>query len=356
MSYSMGQHLYNANYLPESNNNLHYLTKVNTTVHGFSLYDTNYRDLKLIPAAQSSNTSFTFENGLSYLLRLRIRRNTAYNLQLDLRLMNETSGQGLNVNQYEEIKRIYIPRAENFQYTSTVLLYEIDEQQQIINNENIEIKNVVCAGVLRDTMEKCKHYDVFQDKDPQHATYGDYFYKQNDNDEDVSLNNFALISQRSIISLPHTWDQKDEETFMSFDIVFSPKANNGEFNRIILELVRQTYDEDITFTVNNRNANDNNIEYKGLHIDETPIEANEETYFVELYQVTNLLGTVIPHSPITHLGVWSHPDLVMSINGEEIRVGPSGYYELNDYDITSLGIACLTTKDKFTIDYQYEIT
>jgi hypothetical protein len=46
----------------------------------------------------------------------------------------------------------------------------------------------------------------------------------------------------------------------------------------------------------------------------------------------------------------------MSINGEEIRVGSSGYYELNDFDITNLGIICLSENDKFTIDYQYEIT
>jgi hypothetical protein len=45
---------------------------------------------------------------------------------------------------------------------------------------------------------------------------------------------------------------------------------------------------------------------------------------------------------------------MMAINGEEIKVGPSGYYELNDFEITSLGIACMDSNDKFTIDYQYE--
>ena len=46
----------------------------------------------------------------------------------------------------------------------------------------------------------------------------------------------------------------------------------------------------------------------------------------------------------------------MTINGEEIRIGPSGYYELLDIiPITSIGIVADSWDDNWTIDYTYEI-
>lgn len=322
MSYSMGQYLYNSNKL----NNDTYLTKIGVKIEGIDLYGTKYRDLKIIP----SNNNFSFNYGSSYFLRLKIRRNTTYDLQVDLKLMNEQ--ETLAVNQYQEIKRIYIPRADDSQEVSTVILYEIDEY--ISEDE----KNV-CSGILREEQSKCKIFDVYQEKDSRSNDYEKYFYKNENND-------FIEIKNKRIIELAHTWIQKEEDTYRYFDIVFSPKTDSGNFNRIILELVRHSYDEDITFSINGN-------EYKGLHINEIP---EENDYFIELYEVQNLLSSEILHLPITHLGVWSHPNLIMSINGEEIRVGSSGYYELNDFDITNLGIICLDENDKFTIDYQYEIT
>ena len=45
----------------------------------------------------------------------------------------------------------------------------------------------------------------------------------------------------------------------------------------------------------------------------------------------------------------------MAINGEEIRVGASNYYELdNILPVTSLGIVADGYDDQFSIDYQYE--
>jgi hypothetical protein len=81
---------------------------------------------------------------------------------------------------------------------------------------------------------------------------------------------------------------------------------------------------------------------------------------VKVYKLKNLIAektgdTGLPN-PLTSIGVYSHPNLLMAINGEEIRVGPSGYYELNNFDITSLAIAARGDNDKFTLDYQYKIT
>ena len=46
----------------------------------------------------------------------------------------------------------------------------------------------------------------------------------------------------------------------------------------------------------------------------------------------------------------------MTINGEEIKIGPSGFYEIKDYDITSLGMVVEDPDvDRFTIDYEYKV-
>lgn len=41
------------------------------------------------------------------------------------------------------------------------------------------------------------------------------------------------------------------------------------------------------------------------------------------------------------------------IEGEEIRIGPSGYYELENFSVSELGIAAFGSEDRFTIDIQY---
>ena len=44
---------------------------------------------------------------------------------------------------------------------------------------------------------------------------------------------------------------------------------------------------------------------------------------------------------------------MMAINGEEIKIGSSGYYELNDYNIDKLCVAADGVEDMFVLDYQY---
>jgi hypothetical protein len=180
MSYSMGQYLYNSNKL----NNGTYLTKIEANVEGIDLYGTKYRDLKITP----SDNNLFFNYSSSYFLRLKIRRNTTYDLQVDLKLMNEQ--ETLAVNQYQEIKRIYIPRADDSQEISTVVLYEIDEY--ITEDE----KNV-CSGILREEKSKCKIFDVYQEKDENSDDYEKYFYKN-------EHSNFIEIKNKRIIELAHT--------------------------------------------------------------------------------------------------------------------------------------------------------
>lgn len=46
---------------------------------------------------------------------------------------------------------------------------------------------------------------------------------------------------------------------------------------------------------------------------------------------------------------------MLAINGEEIKIGQTNFYELNDFTIKSLGVVAKDVNDRFTIDYQYAL-
>ena len=77
-------------------------------------------------------------------------------------------------------------------------------------------------------------------------------------------------------------------------------------------------------------------------------------------QVKDLLTTSINHTPLIKIGVQGPTGMLMIINGEPIRIGPSGVYEINNgYKIKTFGVIIkdnvLSTdgKEYFILDYQY---
>ena len=75
----------------------------------------------------------------------------------------------------------------------------------------------------------------------------------------------------------------------------------------------------------------------------------------EVYNVINYLNPLINKSSLLQIGVQSAPGLLMCINGEEIKVGRSGLYEiLNGYKISFIGFIVEPDDNKyFILDYQY---
>lgn len=77
-------------------------------------------------------------------------------------------------------------------------------------------------------------------------------------------------------------------------------------------------------------------------------------------QINDLLTTPINHTPLIKIGVQGPTGMLMVINGEPIRIGPSGIYEINNgYKIKTFGVIIkdnnLSTdgKEYFILDYQY---
>jgi hypothetical protein len=47
--------------------------------------------------------------------------------------------------------------------------------------------------------------------------------------------------------------------------------------------------------------------------------------------------------------------MYLAINGEQIQIGKTGFYELDNFNITSLGVIVKDSNiDRFSIDYEFE--
>lgn len=84
----------------------------------------------------------------------------------------------------------------------------------------------------------------------------------------------------------------------------------------------------------------------------TKITINQKIYPLKNVAANNF--TLQPNQNIVKLGVQGPPDLLMALDGEPIRIGKNGIYELTEgVKIKNLYLAPLTTQN-FIIDYQYQ--
>lgn len=127
-----------------------------------------------------------------------------------------------------------------------------------------------------------------------------------------------------------------ESDYSSYEIVISP---NNTYNRILFELQRELED------YNTINEDGTYGRICNIYIDRLD----------EVYNVINYLNPLINKSSLLQIGVQSAPGLLMCINGEEIKVGRSGLYEiLNGYKISFIGFIVEPDDNKyFILDYQY---
>ena len=131
-------------------------------------------------------------------------------------------------------------------------------------------------------------------------------------------------------------DAGRETEYNTYEIVIPP---NNNYNQIKFELQRELED------YNKKNSD-------GTYGRICKIEVIR---LDEIYNVIDYLTTIINKSVLLQIGVQSAPGLLMCINGEEIRGGRSGLYEiLNGYKVTFIGFIVEPNDNKhFMLDYQY---
>lgn len=125
------------------------------------------------------------------------------------------------------------------------------------------------------------------------------------------------------------------------EVIFCP---NDNYNLIVFELIRNL-------------TNANNLTRVGLRLDTLQSE------IFKLYELTNILTTStfsdVPY--IKKFGLQGPPGLVFCMNGEEMRLGKSGIYEVEDINVNNLAFVLKNQSpipfedavDFFILDYQY---
>lgn len=321
-----------------------------------------YQQILLKP----TDTNFTFEvnnkKPVSYYLHLDIPRNQVYDLNFALLLLDSNtpvSGGDLDQYQYQFIRYLHVPKIANEKTNSSkVLLYAKrikDSEKKIVWGEpqSTIVKPMPDDGSYIDygingfptssdynNNDDIIYYRYIKDL----ATYN-YYYKISGNYYQAGCyidDNFYPIGT-NIVELTHSWETVDNNGQLSenFDIIFTPRVNNSNgWKYLYLYLIPTADDNDIQWV----NAHDNKS-YYGRHIDDI------NTLNIGLYKMSNLLENNQINEAI-NLGLWGHSELLFMINGEELRVGPSGYYEVQNFPVTTFGVAAMDNKDQFTCDLQ----
>lgn len=288
-----------------------------TSASGDGDITTAFKDVVISP-------SEPFSEGTDYYLYMKIPQDLNYDLTFNIKLQKEDSN---SVKVYQFLKNITVSRGGTGTNVYTVVLYEK-------SNGEVDVcfPNVYKAGAVN--VKDALYWDEKTDK--FYLGRGGTLY--------------AETLKYNKVSISAAWRSGTlGERFGTFEIVFRPVE---AFTQIILQMVRT--EEDYSVRRNETNSNgQSEIEY-GRKVDISKVEYN--LYKLE-DQVKKILGEDTKNT-LSRIGVWSHPGLVMAINGEEIRVGPSGYYELDTIPVSSLGIVAPDGdyNNNFTVDYEFKET
>lgn len=180
----------------------------------------------------------------------------------------------------------------------------------------------------------------------------------------ISNFNNNNVDQQIEVTLEKTNEASNENQYIDNFVIPKGKNEYSVFEMIISP--NNSFDL-IKFTLQ-RNA----IDYLSPHSDDQYYGRTMQIQVQVLAEITNILGKsyvsngktiTIPES-LTKIGVQGPSGLLMCINGEGIRIGPSGIYEINNgYAVNFMGYILRSSDQKdregipdydyFIMDYQY---
>lgn len=357
-TYSMGQYRFSSS--SDTVKDLGAILSYETVAVSDKIEGSDTNTISLQDVAISRGDGEAFEAGKDYYAYLQIPQDMNYNLEITLRLIKDSKEEASN---FQYIKKINIPMGGKSQNTHLVALY--DDNPDKNTNGNIKIvfpedipflkgnsydKGEDSLEISKDKLDQNKveagmlygYKELKENDDGSKSTVATYYYLGMNNENNEKY--LKRTNKVNDIIMPESWKESDGDAISTYVVAFRPVESG--FTKLLLKMTRIVEDYNIE-----RINDDGNIEY-GRKLDKSKMTG------CKLYQVYDLISNGnIPckGKPLTKIGVWSHPELMMIINGEEIKVGPSGYYELDAISVTSLGVVALSNKDMFSIDYQYDI-
>lgn len=334
--YGMGQYRFNRDYdyikeickWESGSENIKYFSK------------DDFQDVFMILNDDDDDDRIKYEK--SYYLHLEIPQHKEYALTLNLKMgrtVNDNNSPDMNHYQFiRELNILPSPNYSDKKISEKVILYALPSNNKIT-------ANIIDEGGRGDELDRSIIEKVLDNSGEKK------YYENNDNENEITKYQIARIDK--------TWLYENaEDSSVTFDLVFSPKFSVSEpYNCLILELQRQSYDNEIQYISGGE-------PHKGVHL-------NKEKISGKLYEIDNLLvstdansnNSFSPSATINHIAVWSNPEFMFCINGEQIQIGQNNFYELNDFPITFFGVVVRKTEDgknnfddRFTVDYQYKLS
>lgn len=271
----------------------------------------NFRDVGILLSAP-------LEKGRDYYLKARIPQDANYTDVFTVKLV-KPEVQGSDVEVYQFLKSVTVMRGNVASSSYTVALYGDGQEPETVR-----------AMIPLD-------YSTFDTNKVENAVYFDsvsrnyYFYDGK---------KLSRTTRYNDVSLAATWLNGIGANYDEFDMVFRP-VDDG-FSKIVFEMSRQPID----YNIENLDAATGERYYgRTIKLDE---------FSCGLSKLNNLVDNMNKDKTLSRIGVNGHSGLLMAVNGEEIRVGASGQYELDVLPITSLGIVAQSYADNFSVDYVYD--
>lgn len=334
VSYGMGQYRFTKNY--------NYITKLDIGDPAYCDLGNDqtglYKDVLVkLPTTDASQGNVpAVQYGQTYFLKLTVPQNRQYTITLNLKLCPAATNNTVEYNRFQQIGRIEVPPIPNSgNIYSEVVLFETPDSEKITK-----------VGLIDAEHDRIEALNPWPSNNE--------LYKYTSSGIPSYIYNGEEVINYNSTKMTKTWEVVEGlENQVTYRLAFSPKYNLAEgYRYLLIETDRNNlWTNDIQYI-------DENKTYNGTYLDKNAVK-------VELYGVSNLLAGASEGysqiksgtSTLNHIAVWGHPEQIITINGEEIRIGSSNFYEIKDYEITSLGVVVEDPDvDRFTIDYEYKIT
>lgn len=280
----------------------------------------------------------TFNRNTDYYAYIDLPQDINYEMIFDIKLVKIDTMTG--VENYQYIKTFTVPRSTTASSTTahTVALYALDR-----NNE----KSAVKAMIPLEVEGQLTAANVIK----QHSKIeiGTLYKRKNANQfaVGISRNGSTVLELTDHVNaniMIETWKTDRTTARKGVELVFRPVADG--FNMLKIQMRRTTDDQLMSGKVTCADGTEQENQGRAVALGEVQYK---------LFQLENLVpvATSSDEGEFSRFSVWSHPGLMMAVNGEEIRVGSSGFYELDVLQVTSLGIVAQDFSDNWTLDYEF---
>jgi hypothetical protein len=302
MAYQMGQLRYSGSETTENSVSLGYYTAPTTESE-----TTGFKDVFI---------TVDLVKGNSYFLSIPIPQDLNYDMTFAVKLFNT------DTKSYQYLKSFTVNSGSTISNAKFVVLYE-----------DLAGETKVAFPTDYHSTDAGDMSKIYVDKTG--ATNKYYLYNGS---------SYEATDRVNGVNLNKSWLESSSTSFVTLEALFTPVDDS--FSGILLEMSRIPEDYSIA----------SGTDY-GRVVDITKIRSKVGVANVNkiVRSVTDLVSARTGVSSLSRIGVWGRPGLPLSVNGEEIHIGPSGYYEQDVVPVTSFGVVSTSINDNWTMDYMYNV-